>query len=29
MAKGFVGKLVVVPDAQWDRTGRAHDGAAD
>jgi len=26
MAKGFVGKLVVVPDAKWDRFGRAHAG---
>lgn len=29
MAKGFVGKLVVVPDAQWDRAGRAHAGTPD
>lgn len=27
MAKGFVGKLVVVPDAKWDRFGRAHAAA--
>lgn len=25
MSKQFVGKLVVVPDAQWDRAGAAHE----
>lgn len=25
MAKGFVGKLVVVPDAKWDKVGSPHE----
>ena len=29
MAKGFVGNLVVVPDAKWDDVGAPHERVSD